>query len=962
MNFKHIQRRFLLTFVAMLCSVASLWAQTSTSWAEQKMATMTLEEKISQLVIMRIHSNKNEAYYKEKVAEIKKYQPGGVCFFQGGPIREIHLTNRIQAVSKIPLLVSMDAEWGPSMRLDSCTIFPRFLTLGALPETEKEWIYKMGKEMGKQCNAIGVHLNFAPVVDVNNNKNNPVINSRSFGEDKEKVYQYASTFLDGMESEGVMGCLKHFPGHGDTGVDSHYGLPVINKSKDVLDNFELYPYRKMIENREVDMVMVSHLNVPALDSVKGHIATLSYPIVTELLKNELHFKGVVITDGMEMNGLRKYFPNGADAEILSLKAGVDILLLPNKLAVIIPLIAEAVHKGILSEAEIDEKCLKVLRLKEKYQLHQPHLAIPTEGIYETLQHQNAKKIIQTIEEKAVTLVKNENIIPLKSSDSTCFMFIGDPENEGFSRQIAKDYQLPFIKISENITYSNFAAQTTKLAKYKNVIVIYLSMNQSPKRKYGITENAVLFLNHLAKTKNIILATLGNPYALEQFKTLAPYKATLVGYQRTEYSTRAVLSGIFGAQLTGTLPVSILSYPAGHSAAKTSTPSAQISPEKKAEIDGMIQKGIQDRVFPGCQMIACLDGEVIYDGCFGHTSYDQKEKVSAETMYDVASITKPLATTLAVMKLYDEGKIALKDPISKYLLYTKNSTKGNLTIDELLTHTSGLKAFIPFYYELSCDSLRYTYLNDIKTNEYSASVANNLHINPEFTNLARKQILSAPFVRGKYIYSDLNFILLKEIVEVITKQPLDEYLTEHFYNPMQLTRTAINPLDKGFCSNEIAPTENDTIFRMQTVQGYVHDQSSACMGGTAGNAGLFSTTSDLLKIVEMLENGGILYGRKYFSKATVKLFTSSYVIHNYKRRGLGFYLPKATGETQLLPSQASVKTYGHQGFTGTVFWCDPDKKLIYIFLSNRVHPNVEPNNLVKSKLRLTLQEKIYESLQ
>ena len=943
------------------------------SWAVQQLEKMTLEEKIAQLIFIRIHSNKDTQYNAQKIKEIEKYQPGGVCFFQGGPVREIQLTNKIQSVSKIPLLVSMDAEWGVAMRLDSVPAFPRQMTLGALSAENDTLIHQMGTEVANQCKLLGINLNYAPCVDVNNNAKNPVINSRSFGENRELVVEKSLQYLRGMQENGVIACAKHFPGHGDTETDSHYGLPVIKKNKQQLWETELYPFQKMIENG-CEMIMVSHLNIPALDNAPNSIATTSSKIVTDLLRKEMNFNGIIITDGMEMDGLRKTYPKGADAEIKCLQAGIDVLLLPNELSVIIPLLKKAVESGEIPESSIDEKCLKVLQLKEKWGVtsFQP---LNHNNVIEKLNNENVTNLIKQLETKALTLVKNENdLLPLQGNEKTCLLFIGDTESEQFTKKISQEFSLPFIKIDKTITNEDIPASLAKFSKYNTVIVMYLSTNQAPARQYGITKESVNFLNELGKTKKLIVSLFGNPYALDLFKSLSRFEAVTVGYQRTENSVRSAVQAIFGElPFEGSLPVSVLEYKAqtndmrydisdvGYPICDMRYETSSLQERYSKEIDDIIEKGIRDKVFPGCQILALKNGKPLFVKNYGTTDYQPANRVTEHTIYDVASITKPLATTLILMKLYDERKFSLKDTIGKYVLWLQGSDKGKLRIEELLTHTSGLQAFIPFYKNLLPDSVSYIYLNDIETQTFTVPVARHLFLNPEYQDTIKKLIYESELKPKKYLYSDLSFFLLNEMLKNLILPSFEDYLFTAFFEPLELKDTYFNPALKRVDLERVAPTENDTLFRRQVVHGYVHDPTAALMGGCAGNAGLFSTTRDMSVILEMLMNKGVYKGKRYISEETVQLFTAPYYCNGSKRRALGFDAPSAEKPSEILPAQASAKTFGHQGFTGTVFWCDPNKDMIYIFLSNRVFPNAEPNLLSKSKIRLLVHEKIYESL-
>ncbi len=955
---------FLLFFLplAIVSPTRPLLAQ---SRADKLFAKMTLEEKIAQLMIVRVSSTGTAAESAVMLDDIARYQPGGVCFFQGGPVREAALTNQMQALSKVPLLVSIDGEWGPAMRLDSCSAFPRQMTLGALSPDNDTLIYQMGLEVAAQCKALGVNLNFAPCIDINNNAKNPVINSRSFGEDRDKVTHKANLYLQGMMDGGIIGCIKHFPGHGDTETDSHLGLPVIKKSRAELDELELYPYRQFI-NQGVDMIMVAHLNIPALDSSRNSVSSLSYPIVTELLKNEYGYMGIIITDGLEMQGVRKHNRFEGDVEIKALLAGVDILLLPDKPNLAIESIKNAVDSGIIPIELINERCLRVLRFKEyKGVLDSP--PVDLNAVPQMLNTPNAINLNNVLEQNALTLLKNDGAIPLQRNanrqDSTVLLCIGRSEYQKEYQEIVKKQGLAYLyqdkSISEKAATAVCKQLTDKLAPYKNVIVAYGGSNQLAGKKYGTDSRVINFLNQLAKTKSTILLHLGNPYALNYFGSTTDYKALMIAYQATPGTLESALNACFGEfECQGTLPVSINGYPCGAGIVPTApdTGFSSLPDAATRQLDNLLKQGIQDHVYPGCVVMAVQDGKPVYQKAFGHYTYDDENKVTLNTMYDVASITKTAATTLAVMKLYDEGRIRLHDPIGKYLPYLHGTDKAHLTLAELLTHTSGMPAFIPFYTQIQNDT---NYLRSKQVQNFDIKVADNVYLRNDYPDTMRHTIAHCKLGHHQYLYSDLNMVLLKDMVETITRQPMDRYLSEHFYRPMGLTHTCFNPLDNGHHKAEIAPTENDETFRHQVVQGYVHDQTAALFYGNAGDAGLFTTAGELAALYQMLLDGGTYHGTRYLSEATVRLFTSAYPTHGCEVRGLGFHTPKHSGSSSIVPAKAGKKIFGHQGFTGTVVWCDPDNKLIFVFLSNRVYPTCYPNKLSQSKIRLKAHEMIYE---
>ncbi|MDL2297175.1 serine hydrolase [Bacteroidales bacterium OttesenSCG-928-E04] len=915
-----------------------------------------------------------------------------MCFFKGTPVKQVDLTNKYQKISKVPMLISIDGEWGPAMRLDSCTVFPRQMALGAMDSSGDSLLYEMGKEIGMQCNALGIHINFAPCVDVNSNPENPVINSRSFGEDKVKVAQKSIQYMLGMQAMNVSGCAKHFPGHGDTGTDSHHDLPFINKSRQEIENMEFYPFREII-NKGIDMVMISHLNIPSLDETKNSISTLSFNTITMILRKEMAFDGIVITDAMDMLGLRKSYPDGAEAEILALLAGIDILLLPNDLPTVISSIREAVENGRIEEDMINEKCLKILKFKQEKGLDN-FKPIPTKGLYEKLNTDNSKEIVDKLVEKSLTLLKNErNILPIQEADygKTAVLCIDAVEDTNELQAIADELGLDFYQTPRGIKAAQAEKLNGQLRKYSQVIVTVLNTNQSIKYNYGIYKESVDYINALAKTKKVILSLHGNPYAITHFTQLNTIPALLVCYQPSIATYRAALRAITGHQtINGKLPISIKDYKLGSGivlpASKIATEKTRhpISPAGNNEtqgsiqhnnnpntsqqignnrrIDSIINNGIQNHIFPGCQVIAIHKGKTIFNNVYGYQTYDKKTPVTNETLYDVASVTKSLATTLAVMKLYEEGKIKPGEKVEKYIPFLSGSDKANITIAELMTHTSGLSPYIAFYKKAIIDKKwNDNLLSTAKKENFSIPVASGLFANDQYPGMILEDIKNSKLDAKVYKYSDLGFILLKEVVEKISGESLDSYLAKNIYLPLGLQRTTFNPLMHGFSLSQIAPTEKDNYFRMQTVHGYVHDQTAALFGGISGHAGLFSTTEELGILLSMLMNNGEYNGTRIFKKETVEYFTQTFQLNGCQRRSLGFDTPSFAKKSTIVPDKSSNKIYGHQGFTGTVFWCDPDNKLIYVFLSNRVHPDAEPNKLSQSRIRLLVHEEVYRMI-
>jgi beta-glucosidase-like glycosyl hydrolase/CubicO group peptidase (beta-lactamase class C family) len=846
------------------------------------------------------------------------------------------------------------------------------MTLGAIDSRYDTLIYRMGYEVGRQCLALGIHLNFAPDVDVNNNNKNPVINSRSFGEDRELVAQKALLYMRGMQDAGLLTCLKHFPGHGDCVTDSHKSLPVIKKSREALDKLELYPFKQLIQ-QGADMVMVGHLNVPALDAQDSSIAILSYPIVTELLKKEMGFKGIIITDAMEMRGLREYYPLGGEAEIRSLLAGVDLLLLPENLNVVIPAIKQAIDSGRISEELINERCLRVLQLKQKAGLQKVTSISVTEA-YKQINTPEQQELLHQLEQKALTLIKNEDkILPLNPQEvsSVALLAIGGIKDSAQLRTLAKQHNIAFAQHDRLIRKNEYKQLDRQLLSCETVIVT-VPTTGNLSENYDVSKELVDYLEHLSTAKKIILVINGNPYSLPHFETLNYYKAVIITYQPALTLVQAAMEAIFGyANFEGKLPVTTGRFKKGHGipiirdGVDCSALNCSWLPQSSnLIIDSMVNRAINQQVIPGCQIVAAQNGRLLFAKSYGHLTYDtlRPQPATLQTLYDVASVTKAAATTLAIMKLYDDARFKLTDSIGNYLPFLTGSNKYDITVAELLTHTSGLKAFIPFYQEIAPkEGWNRKTLSEKQSEEFPTEVAANVYLHKGYDSLLLHRIAQSPLGHKHYVYSDLNFVLLKEMVENLSDMPLDRYLDSFFYKPMGLIDCGFNPLTHHIDKQKIAPTEIDNTFRKQTLQGYVHDQTAALFGGVSGNAGLFCSANDLAQIFQMLLNGGFYNGKRYLSEETVKLFTTTYPLHHCKRRTLGYDTPNFEKKSEALPAKASRHTFGHQGFTGTVAWCDPTHNLVYIFLSNRIYPNVEPNKLVKSGLRTKVMEVILDSL-
>jgi beta-glucosidase-like glycosyl hydrolase/CubicO group peptidase (beta-lactamase class C family) len=944
---------------------------TQISWADSVLTSLTIDEKIAQLMMIRTYSNRDEAYYANVAATIKKYNIGGLCFFQGGPVRQAKLTNRYQSIAKTPLFIAMDAEWGPGMRLDSCYSFPYQMTLGAV--RNNDLIYEMGGLIAKQLKMLGVQINFAPVADVNNNPANPVINSRSFGESEWEVAQKSIAYMMGLQDNGIIATAKHFPGHGDTDSDSHYTLPVIHHSKERLDSTELYPFKLLI-GRGLDAIMIAHLFVPSLDSTPNTPTTLSGSVVTDLLKNELGFKGLVITDALDMKGVTSGFIPG-EIELQAFLAGNDILLLPQDVQAAITAIKNAMDSGTITEEMIDERCLKILKYKQKAGLDH-YLLLETKNLYSKLNDLENELITRKIYEDAVTIVKNEgNLLPLTHFDTLkiASLSIGSAKINEFQKMLGNYAEMRHFNIPGKFSESQSAAMLNKLSDFNLVVVSIHGTNIFANKNFGLSPETFQLIDKIAETKKVIVTLFGNPYGLTNILHPEKLASIVVGYQDTKISneiTAQIIMGAIGAK--GRLPV--LTSDSSFFQSGLDIKSIQrlryalpeetgISHRDLQKIDSIALNAIREKATPGCQILVAKDGKVIYWKSFGTKTYESTVEVKNSDLYDLASITKVAASTLAVMKLSDEGTLDIDQTLSHYLPKLKGSNKENIVIRELLAHQAQLKAWIPFYkYTLKNEKPDPDFYSKEPDLNHTLKVAHGLYLKDDYKQVIFDSIVSSSLLKKKdYVYSDLGLYLIQQIIETQTHQSLDQFAVETLYKPLGLQTMCFNPLDR-FDRSRIVPTEKDDYFRNQLIYGYVHDQGAAMMGGVAGHAGLFSNANDIAIIMQMLLQDGEYGGIKFIEKKTVNEFTKQQFPLNNNRRGIGFDKPELNNwDNGPTCKSASAESFGHTGFTGTYAWADPKYNLVFIFLSNRIHPSAQNTKLIKMKVRKEIQQVIYDAV-
>lgn len=976
----------------------------NTAWVDSVYNSMTLEQRIGQLFMVAAYTT-TEQSNKQQIADlITNYGIGGIIFMKGNPTNQVMYTNYFQSISKVPLMVAIDGEWGLAMRLDSTVSFPRQLMLGAM--TDNKLIYDMGYEIGRQCKRMGIHVNFAPVVDINNNPNNPVINSRSFGELKHNVAVKGDYYMTGMQDQGIITTAKHFPGHGDTDADSHKSLPIIPHNKIRLDTLELYPFKYLIQ-RNLTGVMVAHLYIPEIDKTKNQASTLSPKIVQDVLRNQLGFNGLIFTDALNMHGVSKYYKPGL-LEIKALLAGNDVLLFPENVPVAVAAIRDAVKSGKLSEKIIETRCKRILAAKAWAGITDSIPPIPTQGLYEDLNTPQAELLVKKLVRASITVAKDDkNQLPIQHLDKQKIAYISLQNQTIDTFLLAAQQYAPIQSYIVNAAGEYTAQLQTVLSNIETattVIVNVVGSSQFPSKKYGVSQTMVDIVAKIAKQNNVILVLHANPYALDYFKAAIPdIESVVVAYdfsKMVQYETPQVLFGALPAQ--GLLPVGAGGLPAGSGKLYRSierlrygTPfEAGFNEQKLQIIDSIVYAAIADKATPGCQVLVAKNGMVVFNKAYGTLSYDNNQAVTPQTLYDLASITKVAATTVSLMKLYDEQLFSLDARLGAYLPKAQGTNKDTLQIKHILTHQAQLHPWIPFYQYLIQDffnpkvkdiksskrTAQYSVkinntlfvnknygfidssLSPVQTDLYSMHIADNLYMNPARKDMLYTILYNSKLIEKKeVVYSDLGFILFADVIKNLSGKPIDRYVRDEFYTKLGAYSLCYNPL-QYYTKQQIAPTEYDEVFRRQLVHGYVHDPGAAMLGGVSGHAGVFGNANDLAKLLQMLLQKGYYGCEQYIHESTVELFTSCPFCSQGNRKGYGF--DKAESDsTKLDPTCrcTSELSYGHTGFTGTIFWVDPAHQLVYIFLSNRVCPDADNTILANSRVRPKIQQAVYNAI-
>ena len=941
-------------------------AEAQTIWVDSIMKNMTLDEKIGQLFMVQAYSNKDEKHADFITEMVKEYHVGNLIFMQGTPEKQAELNNRYQEAAKVPLMIGFDGEWGLDMRLKNTYRFPWNMTLGAI--RNDSLIKEFGVHLGKHCKRLGIHINFAPVVDINTNPENPIIGNRSFGENKVNVTQKAIAFTQGMQSEGVLANAKHFPGHGDTASDSHHTLPVLNFDMARLDSVELYPYKKVFD-AGIASVMTAHLSIPSLESDKRLPTSLSKNVVTNLLQQKLGFLGLVITDGLNMKGAANY-ATSAEINLAAIHAGNDLLLIPQDIPATVNIIKKAIELKTLTEERVDFSVRKILNAKYWAGLH-TYKPIVLQGIEKDLNAIEDELLHRELVKNSLTVVKDiKGNLPISNLEKRKIAYV----------KLGDDSSTDFVKMLQNygkvdvVSDVNLDGIIKKLKPYNLVIVGFHKSNLNPWKSYKFKDKDLVWLQEIARKNNVILDVFTSPYSLLQLDTFKHIEGIIVSYQNSKLAqelSAQLIFGAFGAK--GKLPVSIKNeFREGHGFITSSLsrfeytiPEAvNMSSIKLKKIDSLANIILAKKMTPGFQVFAARRGKVVLNKSYGYHTEKKTLKVKNSDVYDLASLTKILASLPLIMKAEEEHKINLNEKLQDLLPSLKGSNKASVSVRETLSHCGKLKAWIPFY-KGTQDTVTHenlpVFYRKKKIKNYTTKVAQNLYLNNFYKDSIYKHIREAEQrEEAGYKYSDLGYYIFKEALEREYKKPLNTLVDKAFYQSLGANRTSYLPLQK-FPKNEIIPTEKDDYYRNQLLQGYVHDMGAAMLGGVGGHAGLFANANDVAKIMQMYLQKGYYGGKRYLKTATIDKFNHRYFSEIKVRRGLGFDKPQLNPDIKATCGCVSDESFGHSGFTGTYTWADPKSGLVYVFLSNRVYPTMKNTSLLSNNIRTEIQQIIQDAI-
>ena len=923
-------------------------------WVDSIYNTMNIDEKIGQLFMARISSVVGQKSFEKAKENIIKNHIGGFIFSKGSASKSNRWINALQKKSKIPLITGMDAEWGASMRYDSINKFPWNMTLGAIQDDEL--IEEIGYKIGIQLKALGININFSPVVDINTNPLNPIIGNRSFGEDKFEVSRKSLKMMMGMHRAGILTCAKHFPGHGETMKDSHYDLPLVKFDKNRIDSVELYPYKKLIP-QGISSIMVGHLNYPALDD--GIPSSLSKKIVDSLLLKELDFKGLVITDALEMKGVSE-FKKYKNISLGAFLAGNDILLIPENLEKDLKVFKRAYYKNIITEERLSLSVKKILKAKYKLGLND-YKPLDVDNLVSKINSISNDYLIRKSMEDAITLLKNDSTIPL-SKQKIGYINLGDKDND-FYNLLSRELDISKVNINNYNLDDVF--------DYEFLIISFLKSNKSPWVNSEFSKKDLEIIETLSSKRKVILVTFTKPYNLSKIN-LEKISAVLLAYQNNMDAKYSATQSIVGKnKITGRLPVSISTkykYGSGITLKMDSlfpfvNPfDVGINKIKLKQIDNLAHVAIDSMLTPGMQILAARYGKIFYHKAFGYHTYDKKRKVKLSDVYDIASLTKILSTLPILIQEIDKGEFLFDNTLGSLSSKFKNTNKENLTFLEIMSYQSGIIPWVPFYQEtLKKRDKRPSrkYYRTKESKKFSIKISDKLYGKYNLEKLQFESLINSRLLKKGENYSDLPTIFMQYILEEKYNTSLENLFIERVSKPLNLQSTFYLPL-KYRDESEIVPSEIDTYFRQNKLTGYVHDMTASIKGGVSGHAGLFSNAFDVAKIMQMFLQKGEYSGVNFFSNQTFDKFNKTYFKDEGNRRAVGFDKPKPQGGGMTFEG-ISENSFGHSGFTGTFTWADPETEIIFVFLSNRTFPSMDNRKLIEQNVRTRMQKLLYESI-
>ena len=932
--------------------------QSEKKWVDSVYTSLTLEEKVSQLFINWVSPEQSDFNVIRKLVEEDKI--GGLIFSIGTTNSHIEWLNKFQTLAKTPLLVTMDAEWGPSQRLTDVFAHPWNMTLGAIQDNSL--VRDISMRMAEQNKALGIHYNFSPSVDVNNNSKNPIIGNRSFGEDPNNVYLKAKAYIQGHKDAGVFTSIKHFPGHGDTDKDSHKTLPVINGDIKRLNNVELYPFRRLIEDGIAESIMLAHLSVPALD--EKYPSSLSYKTVNNLLRDDYEFNGITITDALDMKGVLQD-PN-INVDLRAFEVGNDIILMSTNVSQGVKLISESFKKGKISESRLSSSVKKILSLKAKSNLKN-FKNISTENILSKVNTSKDTLLYSKAMRSAITLVKNtNNILPLTNNKKYLHVAFGENDRGDHLYDKMNKYLNVDTYTNDDIT------PLFNKTKYDGILISYHGSSKSPYASNIIPNEIVEKINSISVNNNVVLNLFLNPYSLNSFKSIENFESIVIGYQNNMISQEVLADLLFGvSSFKGKIPVSNNFFKVNHGLTFNkkniigfSRPSYEgFDTARLSYLDSIAKNAIDSMMTPGIQMLVSRNGKIVYNKSFGYHTYEKVNKLENNHVFDLSSITKILATMPLVLQEFDKKNISLETNLSELFPKKKLNEKGSISIKEMLSHYARLRPWIPFYEETlnRKEKPKSRFYKSNSKSTFSTRVSENLFLKSNYREKIFTSIVDSELRDSlEYKYSDLPFYFLKFWFEDLYNKPLNILANERVFETLGLKRTMFNP-HESISLEEIVPSERDDFFRYSKLHGYVHDEGAAMLGGISGHAGLFSNAYEVAIVLQAMIQKGSYNNQRLFSENSFNTFNYCYYCDNDNRSGVGFDKPQVEGKHGSTFGGVSMNSFGHYGYTGSIAWADPDEEIIFIFLSNRTYPTRKNTLLQTSNVRTRAQEIVYKSL-